>query len=144
MSATPQQPPAVPRPGQRVVLVTPRADTGSAPQRLRTTLDEIARLGWIIAAIIDPSQQMDALRMVVDGLADVVVAASPEHLSVLKFAYDLGSPGRAGSGHTGYPPAGNQRRPRPVRQLVDDEPDTLTPPNGRYRQQRAQAVQRSA
>jgi hypothetical protein len=75
--------------GQRVVLVIPRRES-SSPQRLAAALDGIRQQGWVVASVVDPERHLDALRMVVAGLADVVVAVNHTDLPSLKFASDLG------------------------------------------------------
>lgn len=108
--------------GQRVVLVIPRAEPDSRV-RIAVVLDNIAKLGWTVSAIIDPAQHLDALRMVLKGFADVVVAVDPDHLPSLMFAHDLAITARGRSVRTARvlrpgvsspvePPA--QRRPQPI------------------------------
>lgn len=81
--------------GQRVVLVIPRDGSGSK-QGLSATLDEIARLGWVLVSVIDPARHLEALRMVLDGVADVVLADRPEHMPSVRIGLSL-APSQAGS-----------------------------------------------
>jgi hypothetical protein len=55
-------------------------------RRLIGVLEEIRRGGWRLVAVVDPRQQLQALAMVVNGMADVVVVAKPEHFSVVHLA----------------------------------------------------------
>jgi hypothetical protein len=75
--------------GQRVVLVAPRADlTGNAMERL---LQQVTAARWTITSIIDPADWRTALRMVADGLADVLATTSPEHLPAVQLVHGVGT-----------------------------------------------------
>jgi len=52
-------------------------------------LDEVTRRGWVLAAVVEPAAHLEALAMVVDGQADVIIATRPEYMPALQFAYDL-------------------------------------------------------
>jgi hypothetical protein len=127
------------RGGTRVVLIIPRDKPESAP-RLKAALDELARLGWIPTAIVDPTQHLDALRMVLDGVVDTVVATDPSHMPSLRLTGTIDRQPGAKNGRTQMV-ARNERtapvervaqtpapdhpwRPRP--QLVRDEPAEAT------------------
>jgi hypothetical protein len=92
-----QRPQLVPGPGKRVVLVIPRMiPTDPAlpeDRRLMATLDQIQRGGWHLVAIIEPEHYLDALQLVLDGMADVVVVTKPEHFPVIRLASELNGPG---------------------------------------------------
>lgn len=97
MSTGAQRPQLVPGPGKRVVLVIPRMiPTDPAlpeDRRLMATLDQIQRGGWHLVAIIEPEHYLDALQLVLDGMADVVVVTKPEHFPVIRLASELNGPG---------------------------------------------------
>ncbi|MBM2614091.1 hypothetical protein JIG36_00795 [Actinoplanes sp. LDG1-06] len=67
----------------RAVLVIPRDGKLHADARLTRALDHIARTGWELVAVIDPQNHVDALRMVLDGLADIVVVTRSEHFPLV-------------------------------------------------------------
>jgi hypothetical protein len=73
---------------RRAVLVTPRtgSSTSDAGKRLAAALDEIAHIGWQLVAVIDPAQHLEALQMVTDGQADVIVAARPEYFPLVQLS----------------------------------------------------------
>jgi hypothetical protein len=72
-------------PGTRVVLVNPRRGKPDGPA-LSKALTEFQRLGWTLAAVIDPDDHLDALRMIIDGVADVIVVTSEDQMPVLQIA----------------------------------------------------------
>lgn len=75
--------------GQRVVLVAPRADlTGNAMTKL---LEQVTAAKWTIASVIEPEDWRTALRMVADGLADVLATTSPEHLPAVQLVHGVGT-----------------------------------------------------
>lgn len=117
MSRTERPGPAYPS-GTRVVLLAPRSEPGKATA---AALADIARLGWILAAMVEPDRFLDAMRMVLGGLVDLVVVANPEDLPHILTGPDLaayGTPGRAGDGRTHMLPrpdgSSPSRRPQPV------------------------------
>lgn len=73
---------------KRVVLVVPRTgvEDGGA---LAGALDQIANVGWDLVSVVDPAQHLDALHMVLDGVADVVVTTRAEHFPLVQYAADL-------------------------------------------------------
>jgi hypothetical protein len=81
-----RRPMFVPEPGKRVVLVTPRPCRGVT---LEATLDGLAELGWVVTAIVDPAEHIEALRIVAEGSADVVVVTRPEYMPTVVLAGDL-------------------------------------------------------
>lgn len=103
----------------RVVLVVPNHGDDN-PRALTSALEQIGHLGWTLVSVVDPSSAIDALRLVVEGRADVVLATRAEHLPQLCLAADLPSrTERPGSGRTWLWSDGRvgtrQRRPRPIR-----------------------------
>lgn len=74
-------------PAVRVVLVAPRPVEGD--RVLAKTLDAIASFGWTLIGVISPEHYRDALRLVVDGEADAVLAARPEYVPAVMFTGDL-------------------------------------------------------
>lgn len=84
----------------RVILVVPRHGVTAPGNRLASALDKLANLGYNLVGIIDPEQARDALRLVLDGEVDLVVATRPEHIPFVAVALDLDG--------------GGERRPRPV------------------------------
>lgn len=98
----------VPSAGARVVLVIPRDDSAALPG----ALDHITRCGWHLVAVVDPQDHLQALRMVVEGAADVVLATQAEHLPVLQLT---GRTTRADFGGSRYVATSSRtRRPRLV------------------------------
>lgn len=85
---------SLPRHGKRVVLIIPKPDPadlgGGDDKRLAGALDQLAALGWRLVAVVDPSRHLDALRMVLDGLAEHVVVTRPEDFPLVVQAADLG------------------------------------------------------
>jgi hypothetical protein len=114
-AASQRRPVQVGERGLRVVLVIPRAEPDS---RVGATLDAIARQGWRVSAIIDPARHLDALRMILKDLADVIVAVHPDHMPSLKFATDLPPANGRSAGHRTTrilrPMDPDHRRARPV------------------------------
>lgn len=136
----------LPPPGQRLILIVPRGEL--VDRSLPAALERITRHGWILAAIMDPGDHLAALRMIVDGLADFVLATRPEHMPSLRFAYDLGSAGPSrlvspGPEQELPQPAGQDRhrRPLPFRdvdgQPVDRRPHPDRPRYGAARRPQA-------
>lgn len=116
MNARAVRPQSVPEPGQRVVLVIPRS--GEHTRALTAALDEITRLGWELVGVVDPRDHLDALRLVVDGAADVVLATNPDHMPALRFAWQLDGMGSTMPViRSGTVPSGTVARSRT--QLVD-------------------------
>lgn len=75
--------------GQRVVLVAPRADlTGPGMAKL---LEQVAAAKWTITSVIEPEDWRSALRMVADGLADVLATTRPEHLPAVQLVHGVGT-----------------------------------------------------
>jgi hypothetical protein len=75
--------------GQRVVLVAPRADlTGPG---MATLLEQVAAARWTLTAVVEPSDWRSALRMVADGLADVLATTRPEHLPAVQLVHGIGA-----------------------------------------------------
>lgn len=74
----------------RVVLVARGLSEGD--QALAATLDAIGAYGWTLVAVVLPEAHLQALRMVLDGEADAVLAARPEHVPSVMFTVDLPSP----------------------------------------------------
>lgn len=75
--------------GQRVVLVAPRADlTGAGMAKL---LEQVTAAKWTITSVIEPEDWRTALRMVADGLADVLATTSPEHLPAVQLVHGVGT-----------------------------------------------------
>jgi hypothetical protein len=150
-----RRPQPMPRPGrQRAVLVVPRDGTEDK-RHLTRALDEIARLGWVLAAVIAPADHLDALRMVLDGLADVVLASRPEHMPTLQFIYNLESGGGGRSQAAVRPVARGDgvvpdRRPaadHPWRGAAARRPEMVSGANEtaeRPSQRRSQLIRRSA
>ncbi|MBU2662856.1 hypothetical protein KOI35_04980 [Actinoplanes bogorensis] len=94
---------------------------GSAPEgRLAAALDSIAAYGWTVSAIIDPEQHLDALRMVLDGMADLVVGIEPQDVPVLHLAADLSH--RTRSGEFGPPERRTRMLPRAAAVPALDHP----------------------
>lgn len=90
-----QRPQVVPAPGKRVVLLIPRADPlpkspdSVGDRKLAMALQEIEAGGWCLVAVMEPDQHLEALAMVVDDMADVVVVTRPEHFPVIRFVSEL-------------------------------------------------------
>ncbi|WP_229068385.1 hypothetical protein [Actinoplanes sp. DH11] len=117
--STDRRPQLVPPPGHRVVLVIPRADRG--PDRaMNNALNEIGRRGWTLVAVVDPAEHRKALRMVVDDMADVVLATRPEHMPSLRFAHHLGGDRRSSAAR----PASSVR-PQQAAEVVSTVADAL-------------------
>lgn len=89
MSDRTRRPQAVPERGLRAVVVAPRK--GEPGKALAATLAELDRVGWILAAMVEPDRFLDAVRMVVNGLVDRVVVVKPEYFPVIVMATDLAS-----------------------------------------------------
>lgn len=85
------RPQLVPEPGNRVVLVVPRSGPEAEGARLMAALDQIAAAGCDLVAVVDPAQGKDALRMVVDGEADLIVTTRPEYFPLVRFAGGFGN-----------------------------------------------------
>jgi hypothetical protein len=108
---------------KRVVLVMPKPDpknlSDGDSRRLQSTLDQLAALGWIPVAVIDPSRHLDALRMVLGGMADLVVVTRPEDFPLVRLSSDLDA-SRAGRRTMRLPRPDRtdtdprQRRPQPL------------------------------
>jgi len=81
---------AAPARGTRVVLVAPRArsDDSQETRAVVEALDQIEGLDWVLIGIIDPADCLEALQMVVDGRAQIVLATRPDHLPLLRFTSD--------------------------------------------------------
>lgn len=71
----------------RVVLVAPMVSEGD--RVLSATLAAIEAYGWTLVGLVAPEHHLAALRMVVDGEADAVLAARPEDIESVKFTVDL-------------------------------------------------------
>jgi len=84
-------------------------------------LDAVDRLGWELVGVIDPSDFKTAHRMIADGQADIILAASQSDLPSVALASDAGAPP-------------NQRRCRILLRPIDED---VSP-----RQRRPQRTQR--
>ncbi|WP_433361895.1 hypothetical protein ACQPZX_29345 [Actinoplanes sp. CA-142083] len=93
MSDTGRRPQRQPEPGARVVLVVPRSGEIAA-LLLSRALDDIERLGLDLVAVVDPADHIEALRLIVDGAADIALACRPEHLPSLQLTSFLMAPGK--------------------------------------------------
>jgi hypothetical protein len=104
--------------GQRVVLVAPRADlTGPGMAKL---LEQVAAAKWTITSVIEPEDWRTALRMVADGLADVLATTSPEHLPAVQLVHGVGA-----MIPSAPPPAEQAEKPR--RRTATKQPRVLQP-----------------
>lgn len=119
---------------RRAVLVAPRAGgSGETPTSLRATIaamEMLERAGFELAGIIDPQDHLEALRLVVDGLADIIVATRPDHLPALRMASDeawFAHPARTPDAV----PEGAHRRSRRLLRPEDSEP-RKRPEGGRF------------
>ncbi|WP_157437809.1 hypothetical protein [Actinoplanes subtropicus] len=82
------------------MLLAPRSEPGKATA---AALASIERLGWILVSMIEPDRFLDAVRMVIGGLVDLVVVAKPEDLPHILTGPDLAAyatPGAAGGERT--------------------------------------------
>lgn len=111
----------------RVVLVIPRRRDIENTARLEYALEQIERGGHEVAAIVDPEQHLDAVRMVLAGMADLVVVSEPEHFPLVQFVAALDE--RVGG------------RTRPMLRPSKEQPAEVTP-IGRGR--RTQIIRRTA
>lgn len=76
--------------GLRVVLVAPQPAAGD--RALAATLAAIVEYGWDLVGLVTPENHLEALRLVVSGEADAVLAARPEYVRAVMFTGDLPSP----------------------------------------------------
>lgn len=143
---------------QRVVLVFPRQQTSKA--RLMKALEQIEGCGYELTAVVDPERHLEALRMVVDGLADLVVVTAAEHCPLVQHVGDLGRPPGAGGeararlvlrpvSAGGQARPGYIQRPRPVTAERGDPAEQRAKPVEREpdiapRDRRTQVIRRSA
>jgi len=136
VSARTQRPQMVPERGLRVALLAQR--NMSDPMLLSATA-ELQRIGWTLAAVVEPERFRDALRMLLAGMADRVVVLRPEEFPVLAAA-DLAAYGTVPAVNAGrtrlLPRPGSeaaaaslrQRRPEPLlRPQFVDGPATAVP-----------------
>jgi hypothetical protein len=80
--------------GRRAILVIPRRGMDN-PNRLSNALDQLALGGYELVAVVDPDDHVEALRMVLDGMADLLVITEAQHFPIVQFAADLnGDPDR--------------------------------------------------
>lgn len=74
------------------MLIAPRVggsgETPTSLQAMLNTMDMIARAGFDLIGVIDPKDHLDALAMVMNGTADIVVASRPDHLPAVRVVTD--------------------------------------------------------
>lgn len=80
--------------GWRVVLLMARGTEIEGNNRLASALEQIEKGPWELVAVVDPERRIEALRMVLDGLADRLVLMDPADFPVC-YAADLNVAGRA-------------------------------------------------
>lgn len=128
-----RRPQLVPAPGKRVVLVVSR-EIPTDPElpedrRLMAVLGEIEQGGWTLVGIVEPERYLDALAMVVDGLADVVAITRAEDFPVIRLASQLNATSPARTQLVARPGMSRTRAVRRRPQIVgaDEEPGERRP-----------------
>lgn len=107
-------------------------------RKLMAVLDQIEQGGWELVAIVEPERYLEALRLVLDGLADVVVVTRPEDFPVIQLASNLNISGRGWEERTQIVPRpASEPRQRPRLVGPEDRPEP-----GARREQRARPVLR--
>lgn len=103
---------------QRAILIALRSDQ-TGLQATVDAMEQLARGGFELVGIVDPADHMIALRMVLDGIADVIVSTRPDHMPVLRFAGDAAwfAAKKVPAGAGGHQ---RQSRPMPRAELVED------------------------
>lgn len=86
MKARDERPALVYGEGTRVVLI---AHKSSDRAQLSSALNSIARQGWNLITIVEPDRPTDALRLLLDGAVDALVATRREFLPAMYAAGDL-------------------------------------------------------
>jgi len=110
----------------RVVLVASRPGVKDPSNRLTVALDRIAQAGYTLISVIDPAHVKDALRLVLDGDADLIVVTQPEDFPFVRLAAELGHNAERRARPALRPSSGEEslrtRRPQPVQPAERVEP----------------------
>lgn len=131
----------------RAVLIAPRGREDAAPQALDAmirAMSQLAEAGVELVGIIDPDNHLQAIRMVLDGRADFVVATRPDHMPALRILGDEAWFRSGVVGTSAAPPVGERRPRRPTSPdgVKSSMPACEEEPAGRQHQPRAQLIPR--